>query len=422
MLHASALDRDTEHAIGTRLPAVKLLRPRSSILGKEEHSRVHCRTVRLRELSDRDERAWRDLALRAAEPNPFMEPDCLVPASLHQPFGAEMEVVLAESEGRAYACIPVRAVRRQHRFLGPFLTTQVRCTIECGTPLVDAERGVEALAAIFLALSERRKITKSRVLVIPKVSADGPVFEALQTAARIAGFPFVVYDSWERGLLKRGPDPGYERSFNAHQRRSLRRMRRRLEEELGTEPHLVDQTSDPAAVERFLRLEGSGYKAKTGVAMVTQTGEADLFRDLCRRFAATGRLHIFGLVAGGRTVAMEVWLRGGDGLFRFRTGYDERYARHGPGLQLQVAAMEHFHVATDASWIDTCTGRDNEMALRLYPDRRRAALIFVPLSKNPLDWAVLRSLKALRPAHQWAYHRLHPAQVLKGTGRRLPPA
>lgn len=29
--------------------------------------------------------------------------------------------------------------------------------------------------------------------------------------------------------------------------------------------------------------------------------------------------------------------------------YDERYAKCAPGLQMQVAAMEHFRQATDAS-------------------------------------------------------------------------
>jgi hypothetical protein len=92
----------------------------------------------------------------------------------------------------------------------------------------------------------------------------------------------------------------------------------------------------------------------------------------------------------------------------FKMCYDKRYARYGPGVQLQIAAMEHFHAATDANWIDTCTYRDNETLLRLYPDRRLTAGVFVPLSRNPLDSVAIRSFMAIRPIHKRIYERRHP--------------
>jgi len=338
-----------------------------------------------------------------------MEPDYLMPAGLRQPFGAEIDIVLAEEGDRVYACTAIRAVRNHNHFPYPFVTTQVRRAGECGTPLVDAERGGEGMAAILSALSARRRIARSRVLALPAVSQDGPAFEALRTAARIVGLQFIVYESWERGLLKRRPEPGYERLFDAAFRAELRRRRRRLAEELGTEPVLADRTANPAAVERYLRLEGSqGYKSETGGAMATQAGGPEFFGDMCLRFAADGRLHLLALEAGGQTLAMEVWLRGGDGLFLFKNAYDKRYARYGPGVQLQIAAMEHFHAATDASWIDTCTYPDNETLLRLYPDRRLTAGVFVPLSRNPLDRMVISSLMAIRPIHKMIYDKRNP--------------
>ncbi len=372
---------------------------------------MRARVIRLRDISPHDERVWRDLSRRAAEPNPFFEPDCLVPAALHQRLGAKIDIVLAEEGDRAYACIPIRAVwRYPFRFPYPFVTTQVRRTIECGTPLLDAERGAEGMAAILSALSDRRRIGRSRVLALPQVHQDGPAFESLQAAVRIAGLPFIVYESWERAFLRRRPEPDYERLLNAGLRHSLRRMRRRLTEELGSEPGLVDRTSDPAAIERYLNLEGSqGYKAAPGgFAMKTEAGESEFFGDMCRRFAASGRLHLLALEARGQTLAMEIWLRGGDGMFRFKMSYDELYARYGPGVQMQVAAMGHFHVATNANWIDTCTSPNNETALRLYPDRRYIASVFVPLSKNPFDKMAIRFLEAMRAIHKRIYEWRHP--------------
>lgn len=379
---------------------------------------MRCRIVPLREVDGRDEHAWRQLARCAAEPNPLMEPECLLPAARHQAFGSELEIAFAEEGDRFYGCMPLRSVRRYLRFPYPFVTTQVRRTIECGTPLVDAERGAEGLATIFSALSKRRSIAGSRVLVVPKISCDGAVFDAFQVATRTVGLPYFVYESWERGVLKRRPDGDYERSFTRNLRKSLGQMRRRFREEFGTEPHLVDQTSDPDAVDRYLFLENSGYKGEAGVAMATAAGESEFFGDLCRRFATAGRLHILALMADEQTIAMEIWLRGGDTQFRFKMSYDERHARCGPGLQMQVAAMHYFHDATNADWIDTCTARDNQMALRLYPERRRAAYVFVPLSKNPVDRLAVRAFLIARPVHQWIYNQMQSTQeaARSGTG------
>jgi Acetyltransferase (GNAT) domain len=368
---------------------------------------MRCRIVPLREVDERDEHAWRQLAACAAEPNPLMEPDCLLPAARHQVFGGELEIAFAEEGDRFYGCMPLRSVRSWRRFPYPFVTTQVRRTIECGTPLVDTERGAEALATIFSALSKRRSIAGSRVLAVPKISCDGAVFDAFRTAARMVGLPYVVYESSERGTLKRRPDSDYQRSY----RRTLSKLRQRSREKFRTEPRLVDQTSDPDAVDRYLCLENSGYKGKTGIALATAAGEPEFFHDLCRRFAAAGRLHVLALMADEQTIAMDIWLRGGDTLFGFKMSYDENYAQYAPGLQLQVATMHYFHDATNADWFDTCTAPNNQMALRLYPDRRRFAYVLVPLTKNPVDRLAVRAFLIARRMYWGIYSQPDSAQV-----------
>jgi hypothetical protein len=364
--------------------------------------------VRLRDISTGELRAWKDLSSRSAEPNPFLEPDGVMPAARYLRFGAGIKILLAEEDGRAYACLPIRSVWKWHGFPYPFVTSEASRTLECGTPLVDIERGSEALATIFSALAERRPIGRSRVLVLPQLTQNGPVFEALRTAAQTADLPFVVFEGWERGFLVRRPEPDYERLLSARLQRELRRRRRRLTEMFGTEPILVDRTADPAAVERFLHLEGSGYKAVRGIAVTSHDGESEYFAEICRRFAATGRLHLLALEAGGQTLAMCVCLRERDGFFLFKVAYDERYARYGPGVLIQAACMEYFHSSTDADWIDTGTYRDNEMSLRLFSDRRQTAGVFVPLSRSPLDMLAIRSFMALRPVHRWIYDKRNP--------------
>ena len=86
---------------------------------------------------------------------------------------------------------------------------------------------------------------------------------------------------------------------------------------------------------------------------------------------------------------MEIWVRGGDGLFLMKISYDERYKRFGSGVLLQMEAMKYFHEKTDASWIDTCTSEGNELVLRLYPARRKVEMLAMILGPSVVDRSVV---------------------------------
>ena len=134
---------------------------------------LRSRIIDVAHLSQADEAAWRDLAERAVEPNPFYEPDCVVPAADHQSFGDEIKLVVAEDDERFYACLPIRHVSRWHKLPYRIVTTQVRRMIYLGTPLVDAECGTEAAAALLSALGEERRAGKSRILALQELT-EGP--------------------------------------------------------------------------------------------------------------------------------------------------------------------------------------------------------------------------------------------------------
>ncbi len=109
------------------------------------------RIINVKNLSAKDEKAWRDLSGRALEPNPFYEPDCLIPAAIHQTFGDQIDLVVAEVE-RSLLRLP--AGRRVSRWRGlPYkiVTSQVRRMTYLGTPLVDEEHGLEAVTAVLSA-------------------------------------------------------------------------------------------------------------------------------------------------------------------------------------------------------------------------------------------------------------------------------
>ena len=136
----------------------------------------------------------------------------------------------------------------------------------------------------------------------------------------------------------------------------------------------MQRAGDPEAVERFLRLEADGWKGREGTAMLDLPGHADFFREVCERFAALGRLQLYELRAGERTVAMKVNLLAPPGLFMFKIAHDEELGKFSPGVHLELENVERF-LETDLKWMDSCADPHNQMINRLWPDRRQLTSI-----------------------------------------------
>lgn len=338
---------------------------------------MQCRLVRAVALDAADETAWRDLAGRAVDPNPMSEPECVLAAARHLPYGQDIQVLLAEEGGVLHGACPVRRVPRWNRFPLPVATTDIRRMTYLGTPLLD-DHGVDAARAMLQAVSERRRHDRWWFLVVRWVG-DGQAAVMVGEAASGLGFPVETIEDFEQPFLVRRSDAQYGAHQSKRHLSDYRRRARRLEELLGSDLKLVDRGRDPSAVDEYIELEAAGYKSEIGVAMTTQPGESEYFRDMCAGFARQDRLHVLSLEGGGRTVAMQISLEAGNGLFLIKVGHDEEFAKFDPGVQLHLRAMEFFHHTTPAEWLDVCTFPDNEFLLRLYPDRRRTITMRVGL-------------------------------------------
>ncbi len=270
------------------------------------------RELRIADISATDLARWQDLVTRAVEPDPFLEPTCLLPAARYQTYGRELRLVVAEEDGEIYGCFPARSVRQWNRFRYPITTSQARRMTYLGTPLVDGSRSTEAVAAMLEELVSQRRALRGRVLGLQWVGDGGPVAQAIRDAARDLGLSAYEYESFERGVLNRRPEAtDYDSIPNRAGRQERRRRFRRATEVLGEEPHLVAPDDLGKAVERFIDLESAGYKGREGIAMTGVPGEPEYFREMCAGFADQGRLHVLALEAAGETLAMEILVRGG---------------------------------------------------------------------------------------------------------------
>lgn len=356
---------------------------------------VQGRFIAVHNISEVDRAAWEDLGSRAIEPNPLFEPACLVPTARYLTGGREIELLVAEEDGRFYGCLPVLPVARWHRLPLRTFTTDVRRMTYLGTPLVDPSRDAEAVRKMLEALTSRRRSSGQRLLELKWLQAGGRVDEVFRQGFAELGLSVHVTESFDRPLVVRKTDRSYGAHFSSKYRGVLNRRRRQLGRELGGDVTVENCTERPGIIEAFIEMEARGYKGHAGVALTSMPGEPEYFRDMCETFASRDRLQVLSLEAAGRVVAMQLSVGGRDGLFALKTTYDESLSAFGPGVLLQLGAVEYFHDCTDAKWIDSCTYEGNELLLRIHPDRRAIVSYLVSLG-GTLDGGILKALPALR--------------------------
>jgi CelD/BcsL family acetyltransferase involved in cellulose biosynthesis len=355
--------------------------------------------VALRDLGEEDLECWRELAAVAVEPNPFFEADYLLP--LARALGELDDVSLAlVAEGDSWlACMPVHRVGRWRRI--PLPSTSMwrgggLLLALVGTPLVARGCVREASAALLggVARSPGSFFTALECLV-----ADGPFFDALAPALSDAGLSALRFEQSERAFLTRRDECDYlEQAMDAHHRRGLRAQWRRLTDELGQEPEVIDRAGDPDAVRELIELEGRSYLAARGSVLQSNPAQARFFVEMCAAFAARDQLQLLALQAGDRTIAIKCNILAEEGIFFLKVAYDENYRRFSPGIQLEARTFTVFQERRQMRWMDSCAHPDNETWNKLLPERRSLVTVAVldPTLRGRATLPIIRGTRYLR--------------------------
>ena len=286
----------------------------------------------LDDLSPRDIEGWRTLAAQAAEPNPFFEPEYVLPAA-ELIGGRRVALLVVRASAGWAACLPIHRPRRWHRVPARGMATWQHRYCFLGTPLVRAD-GIES--AVGEMTRELMRQRTAAFVGFDSLSDEGPVREALRASVEEEGGEELRVDVHERAALRRrATSQGYP-NLKAKRRHELARKRRRLEEELGGGLETLDRAQECEAVDQFLELEASGWKGRGGTALASVELDAHFFRTVCRSFRGLGRLHLLSLEANGERVAMACNVRAGEGIFCLKIAFDERWRRYSPGAQLML--------------------------------------------------------------------------------------
>ena len=174
-------------------------------------------------------------------------------------------------------------------------------------------------------------------------------------------------------------------ALGAKKLKELRRQRNRLGEH-GAVRFDVARTPEAvaAAIEIFLKLEASGWKAKRGTALLQDAGDACFIRRATRELASTGQCEITTLCAGETPVAAAIVLRHQDRAFYFKLGIDERFARFSPGVQLTLELTRHLCADAVLATADSTASADHPMINPIWRGRLKIGDVVIPLRRNDL--------------------------------------
>lgn len=324
---------------------------------------------------------WAALADAAGEPNVFYEPEHLVAAARHLGDAGRLRVLFVRGDdGALDAVVPLKVTLGTPSLPFPHHALYKHAYCYLATPLLRPGREVAAVRALFAWLDGAGPA--GRLLRAPLHEVDGPFDRALAAVAGERGHAVYATGTLSRALLRTGPAAGGSSAgVSARRRKDLRRRRRRLEEH---GPVGVYVARTPAEVHewlpRFVALEHGGWKGRQGTSFQARPADAAFLHEAVTAAAARGRVELFALTVGGAPVAMVLTLECAAGAYSFKIAYDERYARHSPGVLLDVELLDRTLAAPTVPWVDSGADPDDTAVGALWPERRvlRAVNVSAP--------------------------------------------
>jgi CelD/BcsL family acetyltransferase involved in cellulose biosynthesis len=277
------------------------------------------------------------------------------------------------------------------------------------------DRDMAEDAAISLVAQARK--AGAHALILRSVPLEGAAIRAFADALRRDNLRPRVLQSHLRACLDASGDAEdlLRDALGQKKLKELRRQRNRLAEH-GAVSFEVARSRDEIApaLETFLALEASGWKARRGTALIQHDGDAGFIRRAALALAETGQCQIVTLRAGDTPVAAAILLRHQDRAFYFKLGIDERFARFSPGVQLTLDLTRHLCADPAIATADSTASADHPMINPIWRGRFAIGDVLIPLRKNDpvvgLIYAAMTLRRLVREPLRRAVHFIRGRQ------------
>ncbi len=161
-----------------------------------------------------------------------------------------------------------------------------------------------------------------------------------------------------------------EANWSPSRRKSIRRNQKRLEKYGNVDFQLISSENEmPAALERFLLVENSGWKKEGGTSLSSHQEDRAFIEEMVAELSTQQRVVISELRVGNNIAASAINLISGREMFAFKIGYNEDYAEAGPGILHEVHLARYVaQNMPQLTRIDGCAKADSYLS-QIWPDR-----------------------------------------------------
>jgi hypothetical protein len=313
---------------------------------------------------------------------------------------------------RLIGLMPVIPLWRAHRLPLPALVSADPYGTLC-TPLLDREMPDQAA----IRLMSQARAAGAHALILRDVALDGAVMKTFTRVLQSGRMRPRVLQSHARACLDatRDADELLRDALGAKKLKELRRQRHRLAEH-GEVSFEVARTPDDIAraLENFLTLEASGWKAERGTALAQDDGDAAFIRRAVTALAESGQCEIALMRAGVTPVAAAIVLRHLDRAFYFKLGVDEGFAKFSPGVQLTLDVTRHLCADPAIVTVDSMAAPDHPMINPIWRGRLAIGDVLIPLRRNdPIAALIHAAIRLRQRIREPARRAVHVIRKLK---------
>jgi CelD/BcsL family acetyltransferase involved in cellulose biosynthesis len=338
---------------------------------------------------------WRELEQYSAPGNAWLSADFVLPAARY----------LAANTPRVVVSELVRQKKRKLVGIGFYMTAgpnrhlpfphlklfHTKHTFVNGF-LLDQQYAQRAFLTMIKAIFEGQK--GRLALFVPELQADSETYKLL-TSSIAADIPYswVELERYERPILRTAPNY-IETHYSRKKKKKLRSCWRKLEQQGKLQWQLLRQTDNHEAVETFLRLEHMSWKGKRGTSLLSQSNDAEFFREMVTNFAIHKDTFFCELLLDEQPIASTSnFISGGTG-FAFKLGWDPQYRIYAPGILNELEFIRQApNLLKDISYIDSGSQADSFIG-RYWVDRYQIVSgLIVP---NGFPLLVLKHMGTLR--------------------------
>lgn len=354
--------------------------------------------------------AWEALSAAALEPNVFYEPWMLLPAVRHLRGSADLLFLFVYAQapgasGQPPALCGFFPLERQNHYKNmPVSALRLWKHLHCFlcSPLVRAETARACFQAVFdWAAGDPRG---SILIELGGVSGDGPLWTELVEFLEEHRHPTLTLECSTRAMLRpRADAKSYlDDALSTKKRRTLRQQENALSRQGTLEYAMLPGDGDIAVwTEHFLRLEASGWKGREGTALSCNPAQKQFFVETLHEAFRRGRLMVLTLSLSGTPIAQLCNFLCRNGSFAFKVAFDEAYARHSPGVLLELENIAEVHRHNWIHWMDSCSSPGPALTKQIWLDRRIIQTILATSGRSPGPFLI-----AVLPFMQWTFHKL----------------